>query len=149
MRCSSPSGPMRLMPWVRAWATRCAASWASTASNSVPGEPWGCGSWVVVSVMWCLLRCAIGTLCHGVTPLYLQSLPARGRRFVACGDAEDRPDVGAAGDVDLVDELLREGLLGRDGRVLDDLADLAGQLGEVGGGRQGLDGAGRQGLLEF
>jgi len=37
--------------------------------------------------------------------------------------------------VDLVDELLREGLLGRDGGVLDDLADLAGQLDEVGGGR--------------
>src|SRR6266571_5933805 len=80
MRCSSPSGPMRLMPWVRAWATRCAASWASTASNSVPGEPWGCGSWVVVSVMWCLLRCAIGTLCHGVTPLYLQSRQGTGLR---------------------------------------------------------------------
>jgi hypothetical protein len=62
-------------------------------------------------------------------------VPVPWRRFVACGDAEDRPDVGAAGDVDLVDELLREGLLGRDGGVLDDLADLAGQLFEVGGGR--------------
>jgi len=38
------------------------------------GRALGCGVWVVVSVMWCLLRCAIGTLCHGVTPLYLQSL---------------------------------------------------------------------------
>jgi len=37
--------------------------------------------------------------------------------------------------VDLVDKLLREGLLGCDGGVLDDLADLAGQLDEVGGGR--------------
>jgi hypothetical protein len=37
--------------------------------------------------------------------------------------------------VDLVDELLREGLLGGDGGVLDDLAQLAGQLGKVGGGR--------------
>jgi hypothetical protein len=62
-------------------------------------------------------------------------LPLRRRRFLAGGDAEDRPDVVAAGDVDLVDELLREGLPGRDGGVLDDLAQLAGQLGEVGGGR--------------
>jgi hypothetical protein len=51
--------------------------------------------------------------------------------------------------VDLVDELLREGLLGRDGGVLDDLAQLAGQLGEVGGGRWLLDGAGGKRLLEL
>jgi len=62
-------------------------------------------------------------------------LPLPWRRFLAGGDAEDRPDVVAAADVDLVDELLREGLLGRDGGVLDDLAQLADQLREVGGGR--------------
>src|SRR4029453_7570260 len=62
-------------------------------------------------------------------------LPLPWRGFVAGGDAEDRPDVVAAGDADLVDELLREGLLGGDGGVLDDLAQLAGQLREVGGGR--------------
>jgi hypothetical protein len=55
----------------------------------------------------------------------------------------------AAGDVDLVDGLLREGLVGRDGGVLDDLAQPAGQLGEAGRGRGLLGGAGRQRLLRL
>src|SRR6266511_3713730 len=44
MRCSSPSGPTRLMPCARAWATSCAASCSSTISVPAPVEPWAAGS---------------------------------------------------------------------------------------------------------